>query len=89
MKWKCIYFVAKALYRIGASKNGLMAFLAVECGTTALNLAVIRGDVEIVKLLLEAGADPNIENDLGMNAFEICEKCGPFPGVEKLLLEES
>ena len=43
------------------------------------------GDVEIVKILLENGADPYVENDLGMDAFEICETCGPFPSVRKVL----
>ena len=57
----------------------------MEGGTTALNKAVMRGDVEIVKLLLENGADPYIENDLGMNAFDICEKSGPFRSVRKVL----
>ena len=51
----------------------------------ALNLAVIRGDVEIVKILLENGVDPYIENDLGMNAFDMCKKNGPFPTVKKVL----
>jgi ankyrin repeat protein len=85
LKWKSIYFIAKALYRTGLSNSGLMAFLAIESGTTALNYAVRRGDVEIVKLLLEDGADPYVENDLGMNAFEICKKCGPFSRAKKLL----
>ena len=44
-----------------------------------------RGDVEIVKLLLENGADPYVENDLGMNAFDICDESGPFPRVERVL----
>ena len=44
---------------------------------TALHYAVRRGDVEIVKILLEAGADPYIENEMGVNAFEICENFGP------------
>ena len=85
MKWKGISFVAKALYRTGVSKTGLMAFLALESVITALNYAVVRGDVEIVKILLENGADPYVENDLGMNAFDICEKFGPFPSVIRAL----
>ena len=73
-----IRFAAKALYRTGVLKTGLMEFLALNSGTTPLNFAVIRGDVEIVKILLENGADPYVENDLGMNAFEICKKADPF-----------
>jgi hypothetical protein len=88
-KWKGIYSVAKVLYRTGASKGGLMKFLAIESGTSALNLAVARGDVEIVKILLKYGADPYVENDLGMNAFEICDMGGPFPSVRNVLEEHS
>ena len=64
---------------------GLMKFLAIESGTSALNRAVLRGDVEIVKILLDYGADPYVENDLGMNAFEICDEAGPFPSVRNVL----
>lgn len=66
-----------------------MKFLAIESGTSALNLAVARGDVEIVKILLEYGADPFVENDLGMNAFKICDEAGPFPSVSYVLEEHS
>ena len=62
-----------------------MYTISLWSGTTALNYAVMRGDVEIVKILLENGADPFVENDLGMNAFDICEKAGPFPSVSKVL----
>ena len=48
---------------------------------------MLRGDVEIVKILLEYGADPNVENDLGMNAFEMSDEAGPFPRVRKGLEE--
>ena len=87
LKWKGIYFVAKALYRTGVSKTGLMQSLAIDSGTSALNLAVMRGDVEIVKILLENGADPYIENDVGMNSFDMCDVSGPFPSVAKALRE--
>ena len=87
IKWKGIYFLAKTLRRTGTSKTGLMQYLALESGTTALNLAVMRGDVEIVKILLENGADSNVENDLGMNAFDICNKAGPFASVNRALQE--
>jgi hypothetical protein len=84
-KWRSIRYVAKVLYRTGVSKTGLIESLAIHSGTTALNLAVMRGDVEIVKILLENGADPYTENDLGMNAFDICDKAGPFPSVMQAL----
>ena len=89
MKWKCIHFVTKTLVRTGIAQSGLMYLLALWSGTTALNLAVGRGDVEIVKILLENGADPYVENDLGMNAFDICKKAGPFPSVRKVLWENA
>ena len=41
--------------------------------------------MEIVKLLLEAGANPYIENEMGLNCFEISEKFGPFPSVTREL----
>ena len=61
--------------------------LAIDSGTSSLNLAVLRRDVEIVKILLEHGADPYVENNLGMNAFDVCDEAGPFPSVKKVLEE--
>jgi len=84
-KRKGIEFVAKAMHRTGLIRSKLMTYVATKAGTTALKLAVVRGDVEIVKILLEHGADPYVENDLGMNAFEICKKFGPFPIVNRVL----
>ena len=64
-----------------------MYAISLWSGTTALNYAVMRGDVEIVKILLENGADPYVKNDLGMNAFDMCDKAGPFPSVQRALQE--
>jgi ankyrin repeat protein len=87
LKWKMLYFVSKNLNRTGLSKSGLMYAISLWSGTTALNLAAMRGDVEIVKILLENDADPYVENDLGMNAFDLCDKAGPFPSVKRALQE--
>ncbi|MDC3321666.1 ankyrin repeat domain-containing protein, partial [bacterium] len=88
-KWKSIRLTATALYRMGLAKSGLMWSLGIYSGTTPLNAAVMRGDVKVVKILLENDANPYVENDLGMNAFEICEKCGPFPSVMTALQKNS
>ena len=80
-----LHFVSKNLNRTGISKSGLMYAMSLWPGSTALNFAVTRGDIEIVKILLENGADPYDVNDLGMNAFDICNKAGPFPSVNRAL----
>ena len=71
----------------GFVKSVLANRLANGPGLTALHYAARRGDVEIVTLLLEAGADPYIKNEMGLNSFDICEKFGPFPSVRKVLQE--
>ena len=85
LKWKALNFVSKCLNRTGLSKSGLMYAMSLWPGTTALNYAVMRGDVEIVKILLENGADPYVENDLRMNAFDVCERFGPYPRIKGVL----
>ena len=46
-------------------RSGLFFVLASESGSTPLQYAVCRGDVEIVELLLEHGANSSTKNDLG------------------------
>jgi len=41
-------------------------------GFTALHYAVLSDDLELIEVLLNAGADPLIENDLGHRAYEYC-----------------
>ena len=86
-KWKALILFRRSESHGGISKSGLMHTMSLWSGTTALNDAAMRGDVEIVKILLENGADPYVENDLGMNAFDICKISGPFPSVQRALLK--
>lgn len=80
-KWKILRGTAKALVRTRLSKSRLVNRLAHGPGLTALHYAARRGDTEIVKLLLEAGANPYVDSEMGLNSFEICAKHGPFPRV--------
>ena len=84
-KWKILRGSAKLMVRGGLMKSVLTHRLAHGAGLSALHYAARRGDVEIVNLLLEAGADPFIENEMGLNSFDISEKFGPFPSVKRAL----
>ena len=87
IKWKVLRGCAKIAVRCRLVQSVLAQRLAHGPGLTALHYAARRGDVEIVKLLLEAGADPYIENEMGLNSFDISDKFGPFPSVSKALRE--
>ena len=56
-KWKVIYSLARGLVRMKFVRSGLIFELASESGSTPLQYAVCRGDLEIVELLLEHGAN--------------------------------
>jgi hypothetical protein len=45
-------------------------------GQTALILAVIFGHTNLVKLLMKAGADPQLRDNLGLNALEWAQRRG-------------
>ena len=87
LKWKTIYFVSKCISRTFVWKaSGLISSLALSSGSTALHYAVIRGDLEILNILLAAGADPFVKNGLGLDCFSLCEVYGPFPNLENTLI---
>lgn len=41
-------------------------------GFTALHYAVLSDEIELIQTLLDSGADPLIENDLGHRVYEYC-----------------
>ena len=84
-KWKLLRGFAKLAVRCRLVKSVLAHRLAHGAGLTALHYAARRGDVEIVTLLLENGADPRIKNEMGLDSFGISEKFGPFPSVRRVL----
>jgi uncharacterized protein len=43
-------------------------------GTTPLMMAAMYGNASAVKLLLEAGADPTLKNELGLTAIDFAER---------------
>ena len=55
-------------------------------GSTALAWAAIRGNLAVAELLLDAGADPNLSNDLGIGPVSLAIENGA-PDVAKLLLK--
>jgi ankyrin repeat protein len=81
LKWKLIRQVAKIAVRGFKTSNGLLRYLANESGATALHYAAMRGDLEIVELLLSKGADPSLKTDLGQDAAAMCTSFPELQGV--------
>jgi ankyrin repeat protein len=52
---------------------------------TAMHASATRGDAEIVKMLLEAGADPNAQQERGFVPLHSAAANGNFPVVQLLL----
>ena len=55
--------------RFRMTRSKLMSRVAESGGLTALHYAARRGDMEIVELLLEHGADSSMKNDLGRDVL--------------------
>ena len=52
MKWKLIHHVAKISSKMFNTSNGLLKAISIDSGATALHYAALRGDMEVVELLL-------------------------------------
>ena len=50
-------------------KQGINLNVKTSGGNTPLHFAVINGNNKIIKILLDAGADPKIKNDAGQTAY--------------------
>lgn len=55
-------------------------------GITPLGAAVLNGDKEMVRLLIENGADVNCKDDGGCSPLTIAEQMN-YPGIARLLLK--
>ena len=74
LKWTAITSLCCMLVRIGvANESGLLSYIGRETGSTALHLAVYRGDVDVVNMLLHYGADPTIRTTLGLSSIDMCK----------------
>jgi len=89
VKWKTIHSIARGLFRTRMVRSGLLAQLASDPGSTALQYAASRGDVEIVELLMEHGAQPSIKNFLGRDVFSYCESFPEIKGAIQRMKREA
>ena len=74
-KWKLIYGLARGLTKMKLVRSGLIFELASESGSTPIQYAVCRGDVEIVELLLKHGAISSTKNALGRHLLSYVILC--------------
>jgi ankyrin repeat protein len=79
--WKGNPKILKYLLDHGADPNGIDAIN----GGTAIQLAAIRGDVDVMQMLLAAGADINHRNHNGMTALMLACQEGQIKAAEFLL----
>ena len=87
-KWRIIYGLARFLTRNKLTKSGVMNAIATWSGSSALHYAVQRGDVDIVNLLLEHGADPSIKSDLGKSPVDYCDAYPELRGALKRVIQQ-
>ena len=68
-KWRFVRGASRLAVQFKMTRSKLMRRVAESGGLTALHYAARRGDMEIVELLLEHGAEPSIKNDLGRDVL--------------------
>jgi len=78
-KYQFMYGLARGLLRTRVATSSLLLELAYESGATPLQYAAQRGDIEVVELLMEHGAEPSIKNDMGRDVLSYCKA---FPEIK-------
>jgi ankyrin repeat protein len=81
--WTPLHFAAQEWSAAVASvliQNGAYVDARDENGNTPLSTAVFnsRGRGELIRILLDAGADPDVENSHGVSARSLAETIGNF-----------
>lgn len=94
-KWKAIGFLARLTYRLGSgfgrlgfsSRSELVIEMAHDNGSTPLSTASQKGNVDLVKWLLQNGAHSSIhlKNELGCLPLDVSREFGPHREVRFIL----
>ena len=88
-KWKLLRAAARLGVRSKLSRSKLLRRVAESGGLTALHYAARRGDVEIVELLMQHGANPTVKNDLGRDVLSYCDAFPEIRGaIKRVQMEE-
>ena len=84
-KWKWLLGICNRMYKMRIMRSAFIEYYAPMIGSTCLHMALFHGDVDLIEMLLDHGADPRIEDGLGRNAFGYLKIYGPFPKVRGLM----
>jgi len=84
--FKTISTFCKFLKKCHLSSSPIVEMFSEEPGCVCLHFAVKRGDLRAVEILLNAGANPNIRNDMGQTPIDFCDTYGPYPKIKNKLM---
>jgi hypothetical protein len=88
IRWRIIFRLMRFLYRNKIKTSKLVFAMANTSGSTALQVAVRRGNTDVVNVLLQHGADPSLKNDLGLQAIDFCEAFPELRGALKRVIHQ-